>query len=75
MGRKSSSNKPSKAGQSSRTAANKLKHKKKMTEEYIKAHGSSEGIPDWDAKPDYTPKKEKMVIELMKKGKVPKHLR
>ncbi len=75
MGKKRSSNKPSKAGQSSRTAANKLKHKKLMTEAYVKAHGSEEGMPDWNAKPDFTPRKERIVTEMIKKGKVPKHLR
>ena len=75
MGKKRSSNKPSKAGQSSRTAANKAKHKKQMEEQYIKAHGSIDGMPDWSAKPDYTPRKERVVIEMMKKGKLPKRLK
>ena len=75
MGKKSSSNKPSKANQASRTSANKLKHKMKMTEQYTKAHGSEEGMPNWDAKPDFTPRKERIVTEMIKKGKVPKNLR
>lgn len=75
MANHSSSNKPSKAGQSSRTAANKNKHKAQMKEAYIKAHGSEEGMPDWDAKPDYTPRKERIVLDMIKKGKVPKGLK
>lgn len=70
-----SSNKPSKAGQATRTAANKKKHKAQMREAYIKAHGSEEGMPDWDAKPDFTPRKERIVVEMIKKGKVPKNLK
>lgn len=70
MSKKGSSNKPSKAGQSSRTSNSKTKHKLRMTEEYTKAHGSQEGMPDWDAKPDYTPRKERIVIEKLKSGKI-----
>ena len=70
MAKKSSSNKPSKAGQASRTSANKVKHKAKMTEDYVKAHGNQEGMPDWDAKPDYMPKKERITIEKLKSGKI-----
>lgn len=75
MGKKRSSNKPSKAGQSSRTAANKAKHRKEMEEQYIKAHGSTEGMPDFTAKPDYTPRKERIITEMLKQGKVPKKFR
>lgn len=66
MGKKRSSNKPSKAGQSSRTAANKAKHKKQMEEQYIKAHGSTEGMPDWSKPADYTPKKERVALRKSK---------
>lgn len=66
MGKKSS-NKPSKAGQATRTEANKRKHKALMTELYVKAHGSQEGMPNWDERPDYTPHKQKVVIETMLK--------
>ena len=75
MGKKRSSNKPSKAGQASRTANNKLKYKKLMTEQYVAAHGSEEGMPNWDEKPDFTPRKERIITEMIKKGKVPKNLR
>lgn len=69
MGRKSSSNKPSKAGQRDRTERNKQKHKKMMTEQYVKKHGSTDGMPDWDAKPNFEPKKQRIVREFIVSGK------
>lgn len=75
MAGKKSSNKPSKAGQRDRTAANKRKHKAQMKEAYIKAHGSEAGMPNWDEKPDFTPRKERIAMEMLKKGKVPKNFR
>lgn len=65
MAGKSSSNKPSKAGQATRTAANKKKHKELMTKLYTLKHGSAEGMPDWDAKPDFTPKKQNLIIDII----------
>lgn len=65
MGKKSSSNKPSKAGQATRTAANKKKHKEFMTKLYIQKHGSAEGMPDWDTKPNFTPKRQNLVLDLV----------
>ena len=62
--------------QSSKTESNKKKNKEKMTKLYIKAHGNEDKMPNWDSKPDYTPKKDKIrrykenkVIEFMIKGK------
>ena len=62
--------------QSSKTENNKKKNKEKMTKLYVKAHGSENKMPNWDSKPDYTSKKDKIrrykenkVIEFMIKGK------
>ena len=78
MGKKGSSNKPSKQGQRDRTAANKVKHKKIMTDQYVKKHGSTDGMPDWDAKPDFTSKvtlkleaERQHIIDLIKGKKNP----
>ena len=47
-----------------------------MTKLYVKAHGNEDKMPNWDLKPDYTSKKDRIrrykenkVIEFMIKGK------
>lgn len=65
MAGKSSSNKPSKAGQASRTEANKKKYKARMAAAYVAKHGSEEGMPDWNAKPDFTSKKQTLILDII----------
>jgi len=49
--------------QFSHTEQNKARHYKKMTEQWVKAHPDQENnVPDWTAKPDFTPKPKKVFL-------------